>query len=100
MANFMMPTIKLYMKVYFLATLVVRRDHLANLRSSRSSLPKLETTLIAVSVSSAIPPKCLITASFCMVNFLTMLPKTPMMASRTGRYKRQKPAKAGAKVSA
>ena len=85
MANFMMPTMKLYMKVYFLATAVVRRDHLANLRSSRSSLPKLATTFIAVSVSSAIPPKCLITASFYMVNLFTWLPKMPIIASKTGR---------------
>lgn len=85
MANFMIPTMKLYMKVYFFATAVVRRDHLANLRSSLSSLPKPATTLIAVRVSSAMPPKCLITANFYMVNILTMLPKIPIIANKTGK---------------
>lgn len=72
-----------------LATFNVRKDHLTNFSSSRSSRPKLATTLMAVSVSSAMPPRFLTTVTFWRAVFYTIRPKTPRMVSRKGRYKIQ-----------
>ena len=80
-----MPTMKLYINVNFFDTVVVSCDILLNFSDSLSSRPKPDTTLMACRVSSAIPPSYLLTSTFSMVNFLTMLPKTPMIAKRRGR---------------
>jgi hypothetical protein len=71
------------------ATFRVRKDHLTNFSSSRSSRPKLATTLMAVNVSSAMPPRFLTTVTFCKAVFYTMRPNTPRIVSKNGRYSTQ-----------
>lgn len=81
----MSPTINAKVSDYFFATSRVFYDHSVNFSSSLYSLPKLVTTLIAVKVSSAIPPSYLTTFNLSKVDYLTFIPKTTKIIIKNGR---------------
>lgn len=81
----MSATINAKVSDCFFATSLVYLEQAINFSISRSSLLKLATTLMAVKVSSTMPPSVLIASSLAIVDFLTAIPKTPRINKKKGR---------------